>query len=224
MSRLVTVNSGILYANPDPAHRHVSAFFPNVVQLSGQELLCLHQLGDGMYAANSRIGLMRSQDGGETWVEGGLLRDAAFDDRPYSYHGTFISRMSDGTLAACPFRADRSDPEQPFFSEAGGLIANGPLLFTSHDDGRSWSGPTVMRLPDARLATPSQSIIELHDGSWMATFDEWAAFGDPGPYQPRMIGLFSEDRGRTWGDATVVADGSTEGRGFWHGRTIRLAD
>ena len=53
MSRLRIVDDGILYINPDPAHYHVSAFFPSVVQLSEKELVCVYQRGNGMYAANS---------------------------------------------------------------------------------------------------------------------------------------------------------------------------
>jgi hypothetical protein len=167
---------------------------------------------------------MRSTDGGASWVDEGLLHAAENDDWPYSYHGTFISRLNDGTLVVCPFRADRSDPDHPFFSDGGGLIANESLLFTSEDDGHTWSGSTVMRLPEGCLATPAQSVIELRDGRWLATFDAWPAFDDPGPYRPRMIGLFSDDRGQTWSDMTVMADGTPDGKGFWHGRAIRLAD
>ncbi len=52
MSRLRIVDDGILYINPDPAHYHVSAFFPSVVQLAEKELVCVYQRGNGMYAAN----------------------------------------------------------------------------------------------------------------------------------------------------------------------------
>jgi len=97
MSHLHIVNDGVLYINPDPAHYHVSASFPNVVQLSEKEYVCIHQRGDGMYAANSNISLLRSLDGGVTWEDEGYLHNTSRDDRPYSYHATFWSRMQDGT-------------------------------------------------------------------------------------------------------------------------------
>ncbi len=224
MSELCIVDSGVLYINPDPAYRHVSAFFPNVVQISGSELICIYQRGDGMYAVNSNVALLRSLDGGVTWTDEGYLHDRSRDDRPYSYHGTFVSRMSNGELVVCPFRADRSDPDQPFFSERGGLIANEPVLITSRDDGRTWTAPSVMSLPGGLLATPAQSIIELSDGRWLATFDRWPAFGGSGPYKPQMLCLFSDDRGQSWKDMVVMADGVADGKGFWHGRAIRLLD
>ncbi|UCF07358.1 MAG: hypothetical protein JSW28_06805, partial [Thermoplasmata archaeon] len=64
-----------------------------------------------------RTGLLRSTDGGVTWSDEGNLYDTSLDDRPYSYHGTFVSRLHDGALVVFPFRADRSDPHQPFFSD-----------------------------------------------------------------------------------------------------------
>ncbi len=224
MSQLRITDSGIIYINPDPAHYHVSAFFPNVVQLSESEFICVYQRGDGMYAANSNVALLRSLDGGVSWTDEGDLHDKSQDDRPYSYHGTHVSRMCDGSLVVCPFRADRSNPDQPFFSEMGGLIANDPVLLISQDDGLTWTGPSVVSLPPDLVATPAQSVIELSNGSWLATFDRWPAFGDSGPYKPRMLCLFSDDRGQSWKDMVVMADGAEEGKGFWHGRAVRLAN
>ena len=98
MSPLRQTDSGILFINPEPAYQHVSAFFPNVVQLDRRELLCIYQRGDGMYAANCELARLRSCDGGETWQDERPLYDKAHDDRRWSYHATFVSRMSDGTL------------------------------------------------------------------------------------------------------------------------------
>ena len=224
MSRLTIVDNGILYINPDPAHHHVSAFFPNMVQLSDREYVCIYQRGDGMYAVNCNVARLRSLDCGATWQDEGFLYEKSGDDRPYSYHCTFVSRFGDARLVVFAFRADRSNPQQPMFSETGGVIANEPLLLFSEDGGRTWSGPLVVELPAGLVATPAQSIIELQNGRWFATFDQWPAFEDPGPYRPRMLGFFSDDQGRTWKDMVVVADGATDGKGFWHGRAIRLSD
>jgi hypothetical protein len=132
--------------------------------------------------------------------------------------------MRDGALVVFPFRADRSDPHQPMFSETGGLIANEPLMLVSHDDGHTWSDPIPVHLPGDLVATAAQAIIELEDGRWFAVFDQWPAFNDPGPYKPKMLAFFSDDRGNTWQDMVTVADGASEGKGYWHGRPIKLSD
>ena len=95
MSQLNIIDIGILYVNLDPAHQHVSAFFPNVVQLQDREFLCVYQRGDGMYSVNSNIACLRSTDSGKTWQEEGFIYDKSMDDRPYAYHCTFVSRLAD---------------------------------------------------------------------------------------------------------------------------------
>ena len=224
MAKLEVVDSGILYINPDPSHGHVFASHSHPLQLSPQEFICTYQRGAGMYAPDMNVALLRSLDGGVSWTEEGFLYDKCADDRPYSVHDGFLSRTSDGTLVVLPFRADRSLPGKKMFSASGGLIENEPVLLTSSDDGRTWSQPRALGLPANLVATPANPVLELEDGRWMATFDQWVGYDDPAPYKPRMMAFFSGDRGHTWGDRTVMADGEAEGKGFWHGKTIRLAD
>ena len=69
MTSLRIVDSAALFINPNPAYYHVSSFFANMVQLSTDELVCTYQRGDGMYATNSNIALLRSTDVGATWQE-----------------------------------------------------------------------------------------------------------------------------------------------------------
>jgi hypothetical protein len=228
MAKLEIIDSGILYINPDPAHYHVFASHAHPLQLSAQEFIATYQRGDGMYAANMNIALTRSLDGGVTWSHQGFLHDKAGDDRPYSYNDGFLSRLRDGTLVVFAFRADRSQPDQPMFSPSGGLIENEPVLFFSSDGGHTWSKPQVIQLPagptGVPVATPASTIVELADGAWLATFDQWHGYNDDRPYKPIMLALYSRDRGRTWQEMTVMADGAPIGKGFWHGKTIRLAD
>ena len=224
MAMLEIIDSGILYINPDPAHYHVFASHAHPLQLSDRSFLCTHQRGAGIYAKDTNIALMRSSDGGTTWTDAGFLHDGSGDDRPYSYHDGFPTRLSDGTIVVFTFRADRSQPDQTMFSPSGGLIENEPVLFFSHDEGHSWTLPRLIRLPAGLVATPAAPIVELADGRWLATFDEWYAYDDPGPYQPRMLAFYSPDKGQSWGNRVVMADGAAEGKGYWHGKTIRLAD
>jgi hypothetical protein len=224
MTTLSLVDSGILYINQDPAHHHVFASHAHPLQLSAQEFIATYQRGDGMYAANANIALARSTDGGLTWQHEGFLHDRQGDDRPYSYHDGFLSHLRDGTLVVFAFRADRSNPDQPMFSPSGGLIANEPVFFFSSDGGHTWTPPQPMTLPPRLVATPASPIVELADGRWLATFDQWHAYNEERTYQPIMLACTSADRGRTWSEMTVMADGAAVGKGFWHGKTIPLAD
>ena len=224
MASLEIVDSGILYINQDPAHYHVFASHAHPLQLSAQEFVATYQRGDGMYAVNGNIAFTRSLDGGVTWQHAGFLHDRTGDDRPYSYHDGFLSQLRDGTLVVFAFRADRSQPDLPMFSPSGGLIANEPVLFFSTDQGHTWSRPQPVLLPAGLVATPASTIVELADGRWLATFDQWHAYADDRPYKPIMLAFTSDDRGQTWRHKTVMADGAPIGKGFWHGKTIQLAD
>lgn len=225
MARLELVDSGVIYRNPNPGYQHVFAAFSHPVQIGEQELLCTYNRGEALYATDLTFYQTRSQDGGHTWSKHQVVYDPAGDDRPYSYHAPFLSRMDDGTLLITAFRVDRSDPERPIFNEAtGGLTDLETVLFRSRDNGRSWQGPETVSLPAGMVLSPSTGILELDNGLWFLPFDQWHAFDEPGPYRPRTVALFSRDRGRTWGDAITFADGEARGKGFWHGRIIRLAD
>ncbi len=224
MNRLKLVDSGIMYINRDPAHGHVFALHQSPCQLSEKEFICVYQRGTGLYAADNRTAVLRSLDGGVTWEEEGLLCDGSKDDRPYSYHGGMVTRMSDGTLVNMTIRADRSRPDRKMFSDSAGIIENETILFFSNDNGHTWSEPRRFPLPEGLIATPACSILELEDGSWLATFDRWHGYDEPKPYKPLMLASHSQDRGETWGDMVVMADGESEGKGYWHGKTIQLLD
>ncbi len=223
MSNIHLIDTGVIFRNPDPGHRHISALFPNPLELPNGELICCYNQGSALYAADLTFVIARSHDGGRTWREHHPIGNRHLDARPYSYHDPFLSQMRDGTILIGAFRSDRSNPDQPMFNEAtGGLYAPEIILLRSVDMGRSWGAPEVVALPAGIVATPTTGVIELADGSWFWAFDQWKGFDDPGPYQPRTLGFSSHDRGRTWGDMIVYADGASDGLGFWHGKPILL--
>jgi hypothetical protein len=224
MARLEILDSGILFINPDPSRYHVFASHAHPLQLTEQEFVSTYQRGSALYSADVEIALTRSHDGGTTWNDEGAIHDRANDDRPYSYHDGFLSRVRGGMLAVLSFRIDRSDPDRPIFGPTGGLSKTEPILFFSHDAGHTWSRPRPIALPAGIIATPATPIVELTDGRWLATFDRWHGFDEPGPYRPQMFAIFSADHGRTWSQPTVIADGNARGTGFWHGKTILLRD
>jgi sialidase-1 len=221
---LEIVDSGILFINPDPSRYHVFASHPHPLQLSVQEFVSTYQRGSALYAADVEIALTRSYDGGMTWSDEGPIYDRSQDEQPYSYHDGFLSRLRDGTLIVLTFRVDRSDADRPMFGPTGGIIESEPILFCSKDGGRTWSSPQPIVLPPGIFATPANPVVELDGGSWLATFDRWHGYDEAGPYRPQMLALHSTDRGRTWSDLFVIADGTSCGVGYWHGKTIVLPD
>lgn len=222
--QLRLVDTGILTINPDPSRWHRWEAFAHPVALSETELVATYQRGAAMYAADSRIMLTRSHDGGRTWTDQGWLADGSGENPSFSYHDAQLSRMRDGTLLALPFRIDRSESDLSMFSASGGLLPIESVTFTSTDDGHSWQGPNRFPIPEGLNLTLASPVIELADGQWLAVFDRFKTYSDETPYQPKMLGFLSNDRGMSWGAPFLVADGAQDGKGFWHGRTIVLND
>jgi hypothetical protein len=225
MSGLHLVGSGVIFRNPDPGYRHVAAMFPHPLELPSGELICTYNRGSAMYATDLAFHLARSADEGYTWNDSGPIDLGARDSRPYSYHDPFLTCTRNGMLLIGAFRTDRSDPQRPMFNEqTGGLTSVEVFLIRSSDGGHSWGAVEPLALPQGIVATPAGPIVELCDGSWLWPCDQWNAFDDQRPYQPRTLGFFSRDQGRSWGDIVAFADGAAAGQGFWHGKPIVLAD
>lgn len=223
MPRFELIHDSIIYRNPNPGYQAVSAANTCPVQLSDNELICPYNRGQAYYSVDLTLHLARSNDGGATWSEQSLIYDGRA--RKYSYHAPFATRLRDGRIVVFAFRTDRSDPDRPMFNEAtGGVTAIDNILLQSNDGGRTWTEPQVLPTIDGCVITPSTPLVELANGEWMLHFDRWHTFDAPGPYRPQSVILFSRDEGNTWSTPTIFGDGASQGKGFWHGRIIKLND
>lgn len=225
MLQIEVVSEGPVYRNPNPGYRHDLACFSNVVQLSGGELFCAYNRGSAIYATDLAFYAARSTDGGLTWPEQSCIHESSTDELPYSWHDPMLGVLNSGTLVITAFRVDRSDPDRPIFNdETGGICEFELVLLRSSDDGRTWSRPQQMTIPDGLVLTPSSGVIELENGRWFLPCDRWHAFDSEQPYRPQVVGLFSDDHGATWTDQVVIADVNSQNQGFWHGQVFRMVD
>lgn len=219
------IDTGVVYINPQPGYQYNFACHSDAVQISSQKMYCAFQRGQALYSADSVMLGTRSTDGGKTWTTEGLIHDPAGDDRQYSYHGPMVARHDDGSMTIIATRWDRSNPNQPLFNlDTGGILPAQTLLYRSTDNGATWAGPEIVIMPADAVLTPSCKIVELADGRWMMSTDQWHAYDEPGPYKPRTVALFSSDKGETWGDAVTFGVSDTPGVGHWHGRIHRMLD
>lgn len=217
------IDKGILYRNPLPQLRVVHACFPVIQELSEQEFLCVYRRGTAFESADARIAKLRSVDGGRTWTEEGVVYDGSKDDRPYCYRGGAVTKLSDGTLLIVSTRWDRFDPDKPLYSpQTEGYLPSQTVLFRSSDLGHSWSGLQVVPLPDGLLGNYSGPIIELADGRFLLPFETWKNYDDISVPKQRAMLLFSENKGKTWGNPVIVGDGVSDGVYYWDQRIISL--
>jgi len=217
------LDQGVLYRNPKPDLRAVHACYPSIQALSARELLCTYQRGSAFASVDGRVAQLRSTDGGRTWAEEQDVWDASRDDRPYSYRGAGLTRLSDGMLLLLTQRFDRSDPELQLFNPTtDGIMQPEMLLFRSTDGGHCWSEPEPLPVPPALSGTSLGKVFELYDGTLLLPFETWKGYDDPDPITHQAMLLTSADGGRSWSAPAPMFDGIAEGVYFWDARLALL--
>jgi hypothetical protein len=219
MKRLRVVSEGILYRNPTPGYKAECAYLPNLQPLSDTEYICVIRIGSAFYSADGKLALLRTRDGGNTWVKESLVWDPRLDKAAYSYTAPHLTKLSNGTLILVARRWDSSDPELPIFNpETGGMRCSEVILFHSQDNGKTWSPPQLVDLPgQGQVDVPSQ-IIELRNGRWLMACELWKAWEDTSPLHVKGFAVFSDDLGKTWKDRLDFASSSDTQRMFSHSR------
>lgn len=217
------IRSNVIYRNPKPHVRSRSAYFPSVVNLGGNELLCLYTVAEAFEAVNMRLYLSRSLDGGETWAEEGRILPE--EEGLYSEAGR-LSLAPNGDLVALVVRHDRSlAPEEGFLNpETDGFVPMAFHLSRSADGGRTWSPPERVREPiegpSFELCVP---VLHLSDGRLLLPTSTWRGWDGRLPNGNRMGAFVSTDNGRTWPDFIDIMRDPTDARIYWESRVLEHA-
>ncbi len=79
------------------------------------------------------------------------------------------------------------------------------LISTSHDNGDNWTPWIVARLPD-ELGPPSLTapVLKLPNGRLMMSIESNKAYLDSSKWYQRVVMLYSDDAGQTWGDLQIA--------------------
>jgi len=225
MNKLELETEGMLYRNPRPGYRAECAYLSNIVPLSDREVLCLFRLGQAFYSSDGRVAQLRSQDGGATWANEGLVWDPQDDPIAYSYTAPHGARLTDGTLLLVASRFDGSDPDREMFNpKTGGVQVTEKVLFRSEDGGRTWSEPHLLELPGQGLVDLPSQIIELNSGRLFLACEQWKGWDDARPLHIKGFAVFSDDRGRTWWSRLDFPSALDTEKMYSHTRYTRMLD
>ena len=222
MSRLRCASSNTLYKNDIPHICSKHAAHPSLVVLDDHELLASVVIGEAFEAPNSRTHLFRSQDGGLSWTNQGLLFHSI------EKHESDVGRLSinkDGSLTAVCFRANRERQNQGYTNPANmGFVETDILITKSIDKGYTWS-PLRLIQPNIEGPYESQSsIVTLSDGRWILPTSLWRNWDGSCPNGMKAIALVSYDQGASWPDSITVMDDYKNGRIFFESCIIELPD
>jgi hypothetical protein len=214
--------SGVISTNPYPADWPIHAFYPNIVNSNSGDLLCVCRHGSAMYSDDGRIVKFRSNDGGETWHNEGMVWDGSQDSQTYWYAPSGITLAATGDILLTGFRIHRPAPNIPTVNDAtGACLPEETFFMRSSDAGRTWTDLVIIPKPAGVYLEAYGSILLLEDGSWLQAFDVTKAYDDPCPTKPRIVGFVSSDEGQTWSGPHPIAGSLQHARTFWHMRLIR---
>jgi hypothetical protein len=185
--------------------------FPQAVQLPDGDILCSFSVGGGQYV-HGGTDWARSTDGGCTWhVEGQLLAGSV---DPPSANALKLSLSPDGrTIYAYGTRYYANQDER--FGERRGES----VFCRSIDNGRTWSAPTSVPMPDCPIEV-SHSIRPLASGRLLAP---GAVLAEKDRLGEEMFVVISDDDGMTWPKRQTVFRDPAGKLGFWEHKFAEIA-
>jgi len=229
MSKTIeVVHEGPIFRNPAPGYETKSAYYANMAAISDDRIVCVNTIGQALYALDRRLITQQSLDGGKTWGDERPVWETANDERRHTYGLGWLTRLASGEMVIAAFRNVQSEDEKLRHDpQTGGLGPTQYCLLHSTDEGRKWTAPRPIAFPppgpEPGIDLPGP-IVELADGRWFLPCVVWKAAGDPAPLHIKGYGLFSSDRGRTWGDRTTFPSAADTEKMYSHGRYIRMKD
>lgn len=181
----------------------------------------------------ARSVLLRSRDGGRTFGEKRVVDDETF--RFSSSQDTTLTVLGDGSLVAslyswgiaqAPSRADRpksssgmpiAGADKPFSG-----IFEGAWTRRSTDGGTTWTERRAVQVKGLPPLATRAPMIELDDGTLLLQVNDFSRGIDGARDWARVFCLRSKDRGATWGEPALVAEGADRQVHFLEPSLVRL--
>ena len=186
------------HKNPGPVVRMIKLGTGDIVVNTYWSLVTGRRSPDGGQTWEEAT-CMRSKDDGKTWNKGNLeIGDSAFefpDGEAVMFHGPWGQETKQEGAYAFPFRRWTNYAEKQIDEQATMIL---PQKATKDQKGRA---PGFVEL------FPDHSMIQLRDGSLMASVQGNFPYDATWPQGWRTLVVRSTDRGRTWNYlSTVSAD------------------
>ena len=204
-----------------PGTRRAFSTFPAVIPLAGGSLLASYRVGSSKDSADGTVELRRSEDGGKSWGAPESPFATTLNGLSGSIRVGYITDLGNGHLLLAAMWVDRQTfPGKPLFNEeTEGCLPMVVVLADSHDLGRTWSGWRAVPVP-ADVGPPSLTnpVLVLPSGRLVLSIETNKTYEDRGRWLQRVVYLYSEDRGRTWGDPVTTCQDPAGGIFHWDQR------
>ena len=206
MKKIITGKSYLAAGDRIGTDTSLYYHFPSMEKLlNGEILLCCKEITAGMDDPKGKILMLRSADGGKSWVPG--VSPTCHDEIQYPEKGylmAHITGIGPDELIAVYALVD-TDISQPLFNPVTDGMQNAVVrTVKSFDNGKSWTKPKNIEFKSADIIVPSK-IINLPDGTLgfpCEMHDHWE-----GGYNEGNCSRFikSYDRGDTFSEGNSMA-------------------
>ena len=219
------VESGLVYANPQPHLRSRHAWHPSVVALSEQDWFVSFDLAEAVEAFDYATFWSVSNDAGARWTTPRRLLDDPWLDRQVTSpdhsipctHSIRVGRMSDGEWVGIGARWQRPHPDEGLINRANLGYTPMEVFLTRRDSVDSqWSAAAPLAPP---LPGPAfelcHRVLDCGDGRWLWPTSTWRGWDGSCPGGMRAVAWISRDKGQTWPEWLPIADESRRQTILW---------
>jgi hypothetical protein len=181
-----------------------AGYFPVLALLGEREVVAVLRGGAGHVGLAGRLEMVRSRDGGATWLPPSVVADSERDDR-----NPAVGVTSEGTLVVA-YHHQGSYNEEGRYDRKLSIVDT--FVVRSHDGGHSWEHPRRLSFEPLNGRSPYGPMIDFPDGT-LGMCIYGMPMGDDRPWDVPEYATYllrSTDAGATWGDPSLVAQGFNE--------------
>ncbi len=214
------IDRGVLNAGAPGSARAISTF-PAVATLPDGSLMASYRVGSGKDSADGTVEFRRSHDEGRTWGDPVAPLDRVVENKQGSISVAYITPLSEQHLIMVACWVDRETyPGKPLFNEqTEGCLPMQVLLADSYDLGNTWGPWRVLPCPDdigpASLTNP---LLKLPSGRLAVSVETNKHYEDVSQWMQRVVYLYSDDLGQTWGKPHTVSQDPEARIFYWDQR------
>jgi hypothetical protein len=201
------ISEGILNRG-ERGTRRALATFPAVTALRDGTLLATYRAGTTKDSDDETVEMRRSTDGGRTWGAPVIPFACVMDGRRGSLKVAYLMPLEGDRLIAATLWIDREAyPGKPLFnSDTEGCLPMAILVADSEDLGHSWSPWRAVPVPeDVGPPSLTSPVLKLPSGRLAISIETNKGYEDRSKWYQRVVYVYSEDGGRTWGAPVTVA-------------------
>ncbi|MDA0833819.1 MAG: sialidase family protein [Planctomycetota bacterium] len=196
----------------EPGTCRAFSTYPTTTVLSDGSLLATYRVGSKKDGDDEKVELRRSSDGGRTWSEPESPFADTINGKRGSLKTVYLTPLGGNHIMASSLWIDREAyPGKNLFNDqTEGCLPMALLVADSHDQGQSWSPWRIVAVPDD-IGPPSLTspVLKMKSGRLAVSIETNKNYEDTSKWFQRVVYVYSDDNGQTWGEPVTVSQDPT---------------